>query len=84
MEYLVNFTKSKTELCELWLPGGASGQEAACQCRRPERQVPSLGQEDPLHGNPFQAHPPTAPGMATEPRRRVCDQERGRKKTLGK
>ena len=53
MEYLVNFTKSKTELCELWLPGGASGQEAACQCRRPERQVPSLGQEDPLHGNPF-------------------------------
>ena len=33
--------------------GGASGQEAACQCRRPERQVPSLGQEDPLHGNPF-------------------------------
>ena len=28
--------------------GGASGKEPACQCRRHEMQVPSLGQEDPL------------------------------------
>ena len=29
-------------------PGGASGKEAACQCRRHETWVPSLGGEDPL------------------------------------
>ena len=30
-------------------PGGASGKEPACQCRRhKEIQVQSLGQEDPL------------------------------------
>ena len=29
-------------------PGGASGKESACQCRRHEMQVRSLGQEDPL------------------------------------
>ena len=29
-------------------PGGASGKECACQCRRHEMQVRSLGQEDPL------------------------------------
>ena len=29
-------------------PGGASGKEPACQCRRHETWVPSLGQEDPL------------------------------------
>ena len=28
--------------------GGASGKEPACQCRRHEMQVRSLGQEDPL------------------------------------
>ena len=28
--------------------GGASGKEHACQCRRHEMWVPSLGQEDPL------------------------------------
>ena len=28
--------------------GGAIGKEPACQCRKPERQVPSLGWEDPL------------------------------------
>ena len=29
-------------------PGGASGKELACHCRRGERQVGSLGGEDPL------------------------------------
>ena len=29
-------------------PDGASGKEPACQCRRQEMQVQSLGQEDPL------------------------------------
>ena len=29
-------------------PGGASGKEPTCQCRRLEMQVPSLGCEDPL------------------------------------
>ena len=29
-------------------PGGASGKEPACQCRRHETWVQSLGQEDPL------------------------------------
>ena len=28
--------------------GGASGKEPACQCRRQEMQVGSLGWEDPL------------------------------------
>ena len=32
------------------LPGGASGKELACQCRRHEMQVRSLGGEDPLEG----------------------------------
>ena len=29
-------------------PGGASGKEPACQCRRLDTWVQSLGQEDPL------------------------------------
>ena len=29
-------------------PGGASGKESACQCRRHEMWVQFLGQEDPL------------------------------------
>ena len=29
-------------------PGGANGKEPACQHRRHETRVPSLGQEDPL------------------------------------
>ena len=29
-------------------PGGASGKESACKCRRQEVQVQSLGWEDPL------------------------------------
>ena len=29
-------------------PGGTSGKELTCQCRRHKRKVPSLGQEDPL------------------------------------
>ena len=30
------------------LPSGSSGKEPACQCRRPETWVQSLGREDPL------------------------------------
>ena len=29
-------------------PGGTSSKEPTCQCRKPKRQVRSLGQEDPL------------------------------------
>ena len=29
-------------------PGGTSGKEPACQCRRHETWIQSLGQEDPL------------------------------------
>ena len=29
-------------------PGGASGKESACQCRRRKRLLQSLGKEDPL------------------------------------
>ena len=32
----------------LVFPGGASGKESACQCRRQKKQLWSLGQEDPL------------------------------------
>ena len=32
----------------LGFPGGASGKEPACQCRRHEMQVRSLGWEDTL------------------------------------
>ena len=31
-----------------WLPRWCGGKELACQCRRQETQVQSLGQEDPL------------------------------------
>ena len=31
----------------LGFPGGTVGKEPACQCRRHETRVPSLGQEDP-------------------------------------
>ena len=34
-----------TKVC---FPGGASGKESACQCRRQEMAVPSLGWEDHL------------------------------------
>ena len=41
----------------LWgFPGGTSGKEPACQCRRRETWVQSLGEEDPLEeemGNPL-------------------------------
>ena len=33
---------------QMGFPGGASGNEAALQCRRHEMQVQSLGWEDPL------------------------------------
>ena len=43
--------------CILWdFPGGASDKESACQCRRHETWVRSLGWEDPLEE-----------GMATHP-----------------
>ena len=35
-------------LCRTCFPGGASGKQCACQCRRHETQVRSLSQEDPL------------------------------------
>ena len=42
----------------LWgFPDGAGGKEPACQCRRHETWVQSLGKEDPLEeemGNPLQ------------------------------
>ena len=41
----------------LGFPGGASGKESACQCRRCKTWVRPLGQEDPLkkkNGNPLQ------------------------------
>ena len=34
--------------CNKGFPGGASGKEPTCQCRRQEMQVLSLGWEDPL------------------------------------
>ena len=36
------------DVCLKVFPGGPSGKEPACQCRRHETWVPSLGQEDPL------------------------------------
>ena len=41
----------------LGFPGGSSGREPACRCRRHEPWVRSLRQEDPPgggHGNPLQ------------------------------
>ena len=36
------------DVCLKVFPGGTSGKEPACQCRRHETWVPSLGREDPL------------------------------------
>ena len=33
---------------DMGFPGGASGKEATCQCRRHKRRVRCLGREDPL------------------------------------
>ena len=43
----------KLQFCQLLVglvgfPGSPSGKEPACQCRRLETRIPSLGQEDPL------------------------------------
>ena len=44
-------------------PGGASGKEPACQCRRHEMWIQSLGQEDSLewematHSNSYLENP---------------------------
>ena len=36
-------------LAKFWgFPGGTSGKESTCQCRRHKRQVQSLGWEEPL------------------------------------
>ena len=50
-------SKSRTRLSDqtttrllLGFPGGAGGKERACQCRRREMRVRSLGQEDPPGG----------------------------------
>ena len=58
MDYIVHgVAKSWTRLSDFrfhfshfqWgFPGGASGKEPACQCRRYERQVRLMGLEDPL------------------------------------
>ena len=46
-------------------PGGTSGKEPGCQCRRHETQVPSLDQdqEDPLEED-MAAHPSISYGEA--------------------
>ena len=38
----------KIQFKDTFFPGGASGKEPICQCRRHEMQVQSLGWEDPL------------------------------------
>ena len=38
----------RTALCTWNFPGGTSGKEPPCQCKRHETWVRSLGQEDPL------------------------------------
>ena len=35
-------------ICLWGFPGGASGKEPGCQCRRHKHTVRSLGREDPL------------------------------------
>ena len=42
---ILSLTNTTTSLGS---PGGASGKEPTCQCRRQETQVRSLGQEDAL------------------------------------
>ena len=54
--------------CYLGFPGGTSGKEPACQCRRPETQVRSLGQEDPLEEG-IQPTPIFLPGETRGQRR---------------
>ena len=41
-----HFIKSLSHI--LGFPGGTSGEESTCQCRKQESQVRSLDQEDPL------------------------------------
>ena len=38
----------KTQFKDTFFPGGASGKEPTCQCRRHEMQVQALGWGDPL------------------------------------
>ena len=45
------------KLC-FFLPGGASGKESTCQCRRQETWVWSLSQEDPLEKTKIMASGP--------------------------
>ena len=37
-----------TRVCSLGFPGGGSGKEPTCHCRRQEMCFGSLGREDPL------------------------------------
>ena len=45
------------------LAGGTSGKESASQCKRQERQIPSLGQEGPLE-EAWQPTPGFLPGQS--------------------
>ena len=42
------FSEYLLHMALLGLPSGSLGKEPACQCRRQETRVRSLGQEDPL------------------------------------
>ena len=49
--YLLKHCKNWKVLYSCYLlgfPGGASDKDSTCQCRKQERRVSSLGQEDPL------------------------------------
>ena len=45
---LLSDIKLEEHVTPLRLPGGASGKEPACQCRRREMRVRSMGWDDPL------------------------------------
>ena len=55
----------------LGFPGGASGEESACRCKRLEMWVPSLGQED-FQREKWQAIPVFLPGEFHRQRSLVC------------
>ena len=46
--YINDLNHMYTTRITLDFPGGGSGKEPACQCRRHERRIQSLGWEDPL------------------------------------
>ena len=62
---------------EQGFPGGASGEESACQCGRHEMQVRgSLGREDPLEEG-------TATNSSIIAWRILMDKETGRLQSMG-